>query len=284
MNMQNNKIKSMRVLTIMLLSFFLTGLQVKSQTVITVQPSTLTRVACKNGTAISLSVNATLPQGTTLFYQWFKNTANSYVNAIPIANANANTLNFVSSEAGVFYLFCQVVPTFIYYYRGPNDVSASFPDTSMYLPSSGIMMSQNLSVVNYNNGDPIPLVTNATTWANLKTGAYCYPNNDPTQVATKGLLYNWFALNDPRGIVPTGWKVFSKEEWLLMYLQGFTTVDNVGYRDKNGNFFNKYAYWWSRTEDWEKTAWLRIFYEGQMKYDLLIEDKRTGLSVRCVKE
>jgi hypothetical protein len=262
--MQKNKIKSMKVLSILLLSFFLTGLQVKSQTVITLQPSTIAQVSCKNGVAVSLEVKATGPQGTTLRYQWFKNSTNSYVNATPIANAQNRILNFVSAEAGIFYLFCQVVPT------------------AIYSGASNLWMTENLSVVKYNNGDPIPLVTDATTWANLKTGAYCYPNNDPSQVATKGLLYNWFAVNDPRGIAPPGWKIPSVNEFEAVY--GFTGVDGVGYRDKQGKFFDKYAYWWTADEEWTKTAWLRLWYTYDGTKKTMIDDKRVGLSVRCMKQ
>jgi hypothetical protein len=259
--MQKNKIKSMRVLSIMLLSFFLTSIQVKAQTVITVQPSTLTRVVCKNGAATTLTVDATVPAGTTPRYQWFKNTTNSYMNATPIANNNAKTLNFVSSEAGVYYLFCQVVPSVTY--------------------GNGTWMSENLSVIKYNNGDPIPLVNSESTWANLKTGAYCYPNNDPSQVASKGLLYNWYAVNDPRGIAPQGWKIPSVSD--IESASGFTGVDGVGYRDKNGKFFNLYAYWWTADEEWTKTAWLRLWYTYDGTKKTVIDDKKVGVSVRCKK-
>jgi hypothetical protein len=262
MLMQKNKIKSMRVLSIMFLCFFLTGLQGKSQTVITVQPSTLTRVTCKNGAAVPLEVNATGPQGTTLRYQWFKNTTNSYVNATPIPNANNRTLNFVSAETEIFYLFCQVVPSVTY--------------------GSGVWMSENLSVVKYNNGDPIPLVTNAATWASLTTGAYCYPNNDPSQVASKGLLYNWYAVHDPRGIAPLGWKIPSVSE--IESASGFSGVDGVGFRDKEGKFFDKYAYWWTADEEWTKTAWLRLWYSYDGTKKTALDDKRIGISVRCKKQ
>ena len=249
----------MRVLSIMLLTFFLTCLQVKAQTVITVQPSTLTMLACKNGTAVQVQVEATGPVGKTLNYQWYKNTINSYVNATPIDNSNSNTLNFVSSEAGIFYIFCQVVPAQTY--------------------GNSVWMSENLSVVKYNNGDPIPLVTNDSTWANLKTGAYCYPNNDPSQVATKGLLYNWFAVNDPRGIAPMGWKIPTRSDFESA--TGFSGVDSVGYRHMEGKFWRRHAFWWTSEKEWEKTAYLE-FLDGSLKP--LIDDKRTGLSVRCKKQ
>ena len=51
-------------------------------------------------------------------------------------------------------------------------------------------------------------------WATLTTGAYCYYNNDSaTYAATYGKLYNWYAVNDPRGLAPAGWHVPSDAEW-----------------------------------------------------------------------
>ncbi|MBU3713940.1 MAG: T9SS type A sorting domain-containing protein, partial [Ferruginibacter sp.] len=72
---------------------------------------------------------------------------------------------------------------------------------------------KNLNVTKYRNGDIIPQVTDPTQWANLKTGAWCYYNNDPSTEATYGKLYNWYAVNDPRGIAPQGWHVPTDAEW-----------------------------------------------------------------------
>ena len=74
-------------------------------------------------------------------------------------------------------------------------------------------MDKNLSVSTYRNGDPIPLVTDPTTWSTLTTGAYCYHNNDPASETLYGKIYNWYAVNDSRGLAPTGWHVPSSAEW-----------------------------------------------------------------------
>ena len=75
-------------------------------------------------------------------------------------------------------------------------------------------MVKNLDVATYRNGDPIPHVTDAAAWAALTTGAYCYYDNDSaTYAATYGKLYNWYAVNDPRGLAPAGWHVPSEAEW-----------------------------------------------------------------------
>lgn len=80
-----------------------------------------------------------------------------------------------------------------------------------------VIMVKNLDVAFYRNGDPIPKVTNPNDWNNLTTGAYRYYNNDSaTYAATYGKLYNWYAVNDPRGLAPVGWHIPSDAEWNIM--------------------------------------------------------------------
>ena len=76
-----------------------------------------------------------------------------------------------------------------------------------------IWTTNNLDVTTYRNGDAIPQVTDATAWINLTTGAWCYYNNDPANGTIYGKLYNWYAVNDPRGLAPQGWHVPSDAEW-----------------------------------------------------------------------
>ncbi|HDO06183.1 MAG TPA: hypothetical protein ENG85_00705, partial [Bacteroidetes bacterium] len=63
-------------------------------------------------------------------------------------------------------------------------------------------MAENLRVTHYQNGDTIPNVTDNTTWKDLSTDAYCNYNNttDLDTIATYGRLYNWYAVNDTRGL------------------------------------------------------------------------------------
>ena len=72
---------------------------------------------------------------------------------------------------------------------------------------------KNLDVSTYRNGDPIPQVTDPLKWARLTTGAWCYYENNSANGTTYGKLYNWFAVNDPRGLAPMGWHVPSDEDW-----------------------------------------------------------------------
>jgi uncharacterized protein (TIGR02145 family) len=74
--------------------------------------------------------------------------------------------------------------------------------------------SKNLNVSKYKNGDIIPEVKDLNEWSNLKTGAWCYYNNDPVNGAIYGKLYNWYAVNDPRGLAPDGFHIPTRIEWL----------------------------------------------------------------------
>ena len=79
-----------------------------------------------------------------------------------------------------------------------------------------IWMTKNLDVATYRNGKPIRHCQTNEEWidaASKREGAWCYYNNDPANGEIYGKLYNWFAVNDPRGLAPAGWHVPTDEEW-----------------------------------------------------------------------
>mgnify|MGYP006267448617 CR=1 FL=1 len=76
-----------------------------------------------------------------------------------------------------------------------------------------VWMTKNLDVSYFRNGDPIPQVTTAEEWVRAgkdKRPAWCYYNNDSKNGNTYGKLYNMYAVNDPRGLAPYGWKIPTK--------------------------------------------------------------------------
>jgi uncharacterized protein (TIGR02145 family) len=99
----------------------------------------------------------------------------------------------------------------------PNGPNTDLPRVTI---GSQIWSSKNLDVDRYRNGDPIPQVTDPTQWENLTTGAWCYYNNDPANGATYGKLYNWWAVNDQRGLAPQGWRIPTEGDWnrLVKYI------------------------------------------------------------------
>jgi uncharacterized protein (TIGR02145 family) len=77
-------------------------------------------------------------------------------------------------------------------------------------------MKENLNATNYSNGDLIPNVTDNTAWNALTTGAYSDYANMPANSITYGRLYNWYAVNDSRGLCPTGWHIPSHDDWTTL--------------------------------------------------------------------
>jgi uncharacterized protein (TIGR02145 family) len=82
----------------------------------------------------------------------------------------------------------------------------------------------NLNVTTFRNGTPIPQITDAATWANTFTPAWCYYNFDPSNEAAYGKLYNVYAVISTAngGIAPTGYHIPTDAEWttLTAYLGG----------------------------------------------------------------
>ena len=75
-------------------------------------------------------------------------------------------------------------------------------------------VSKNLSVKSYRDGTPIPHVQDPVEWENLTTGAYRYVNNDPDTESKYGLMYNYYAVNNPRGLSPKGTRIPSLNDFI----------------------------------------------------------------------
>lgn len=71
---------------------------------------------------------------------------------------------------------------------------------------------ENLRVKHYNDGRAIPAIDNSDSWENDKNGAYCYYNNDESQAAKYGLLYNAYVVKTEK-VCPQGWRVATEEDW-----------------------------------------------------------------------
>lgn len=183
-------------------------------------------------------------------------------------------------------------------------------------------MTENLKTTKYRDNTDIPNETVNATWAGLSTGAYCYYNNNAANGETYGALYNWYAVDDARGLAPTGWRVPTDDDWkaLEMHLgmsQAATDntgsrgtdegrklkstsswssgngTDEVGFTGLPGGFrspttgytdLNNKATFWSGSEGDSGEAWRRLLvnYNSQVNRDDI--SKQAGFSVRCVKD
>ncbi len=90
-------------------------------------------------------------------------------------------------------------------------------DTSKFvIIEKQIWMNENLNIGKFRNGDVIPEVKSDDEWLKChhnKSPAWCYYKNDPKYGEKYGKLYNWYAVNDPRGLAPKGWHVPSVLEF-----------------------------------------------------------------------
>jgi uncharacterized protein (TIGR02145 family) len=74
---------------------------------------------------------------------------------------------------------------------------------------------ENLRTTKFNDGSPIPQITDKQQWKAATGPAFCYFDNKPENVEPSGLLYNWFAASSPK-IAPKGWRVPTREEQLAL--------------------------------------------------------------------
>ena len=97
-------------------------------------------------------------------------------------------------------------------------------------------MSKNLSVTRFNNGDLIPFEPNPDVWKTLTTPAYTYFDGNINNVSTYGLLYNWYALNDQRGIAPDGYRIPTRSDFIeLTSHLGLEYLGDEAYTYTDGN-------------------------------------------------
>jgi uncharacterized protein (TIGR02145 family) len=176
-------------------------------------------------------------------------------------------------------------------------------------------------VSKFRNGDVIPEAKTYEEWRNAGhrgLPAWCYYENKTENGEKYGKLYNWFAVNDPRGLAPDGWHVPSDNEWsiLIDFLggndiagkkmkstsgwnkislfksgngsneSGFTGLPG-GYRDNDGSYYDigTIGYWWSSSESYsDYDAWnCNLYYN----YGIASRDgyfKENGLTIRCLRD
>ena len=178
--------------------------------------------------------------------------------------------------------------------------------------------TKNLNVDRFRNGDMIQEARTSEEWVAAgenEEPVWSYFDNDAENGKIYGKLYNWFAVNDARGLAPDGWKIPSDEEWTTLadYLggknvaggkmkstdmtywqsrnklptneSGFSALPG-GYRISDGSFINFRfnAFFWSATENDNYMAWIRYvnnYNNNLFRYNL---NMAVGVSVRCLRD
>jgi uncharacterized protein (TIGR02145 family) len=175
---------------------------------------------------------------------------------------------------------------------------------------------KNLAVIRFRNGDSLLLANSVEAWIEAgtkKQAAYCYYDENPDNVDKYGILYNWYAVTDPRGLAPEGWRMPSLNEWQKLITSvggddlavkkiksktGWSKKRNgnnqtgldaqpAGYKSSCGHFFDSAtntAIWWTSTADGNNTAKaIRIDSDSPL-VKITGSNKGSGFSVRCIKE
>jgi uncharacterized protein (TIGR02145 family) len=171
----------------------------------------------------------------------------------------------------------------------------------------------NLNVSTFRNGDTIPEAKTNKEWvAAGESGkpAWCYYNNDIKIGTLYGKLYNWYAVNDPRGLAPDGWTLPSDADWARLinnlggpgpagsklksnarWNEGSNGTNESGfngfpggYRVENGIFKNigSIGIWWSSEENNPPSA-IDHYLSISNSCNRSTSPKQRGESVRCIR-
>jgi uncharacterized protein (TIGR02145 family) len=176
----------------------------------------------------------------------------------------------------------------------------------------------NLVVSKFRNGEVIPEAKTPEEWkAAGEAGkpAWCYYDNDPANGTKYGKLYNWYAINDKRGLAPKGWHIATNVDWSML-IKNLTSLDiagtklksktgwksnsgtdligfaahPAGYRNKDGKFeaIGTIGQWWSNSVPVEVKKSNQIYslvikaFSPEAIYMQM--SKGSGLSVRFIKD
>ena len=167
--------------------------------------------------------------------------------------------------------------------------------------------AENLRTTTYLNGDAIPQNLSDGDWSSTSSGAMAFYDNVPTNSG----LYNFFAVDDARGLCPSGWHVPTDAEWAILtdhlggesvaggqmktnygWFDGGNGTNSSGFSGLPGGFryysglfdyAGYYGYWWSSSPS-GSLVWYRYLSNdlGNVSRDDL--DPQNGFSVRCVRD
>ncbi len=179
---------------------------------------------------------------------------------------------------------------------------------------SQLWMAENLKTTMYNDGTPIPVVSDSSAWRKLKVPACCFYDNKMSNKNTYGVLYNWYTVKTNK-LCPNGWHVPDELEWNLLtgYLgqfniaggklkekgtghwkspntgatneAGFTALPG-GYRYGGGQFagIGEIGHWWSSVETGTDIGWdFYLYFISEAMGDQMSVPKQYGASIRCIK-
>ena len=191
--------------------------------------------------------------------------------------------------------------------------SVTDADGNMYqtfVLAGQVWMAGDLRVSHFRNGESIMKENSKRDWEGIAAGASSdYPDDSATG-KKPGLLYNWNAVIDSRGLCPQGWHVPSLSEWssLVVCLGGQSEAGKKltepvpavsgslsddpfalpeRFRYANGEFSSAKGLsyqWWSSTSADSLKA--KAIFLGNADGGIMFSDtdKHSGLPVKCLRD
>lgn len=101
-----------------------------------------------------------------------------------------------------------------------SSVTNSGELTSILKIGNQFWSTANLNSDTFNNGQKIFEAKSESEWRYCeaeKLSAFCYFNFDSSLGDKYGKLYNWYAVTDPRGLVPFGYRIPKREDWIELF-------------------------------------------------------------------
>ncbi len=97
-----------------------------------------------------------------------------------------------------------------------HGIQIAKPNEEDIVIGSQVWMKGNLNVTTFRNGQKIKQAKTKDEWKKinyLKQPAWCYFDFDSKNAKRYGMYYNWYAVNDKRGLAPNGYHIPSDVEW-----------------------------------------------------------------------
>lgn len=122
-------------------------------------------------------------------------------------------------------------------------------EAGLYIIGEMVWNNTPLVVTKYRNGDAIEYADSDDKWKEFNKkgiGAFCYMNDDKSN-GNNGILYNWFAVTDPRGLAPEGWHIPSLKEVNQLdrnVRYPFLSAEGTGSRETDGTYHESLNYWY----------------------------------------
>jgi uncharacterized protein (TIGR02145 family) len=155
-----------------------------------------------------------------------------------------------------------------------------------------VWMAENLKATQYNDGTPIPLVTESSDWKLLTAPGYCYNFGNLEKF---GAFYNSYAVETGK-LCPSNWHVPTDEDWQKLFesfggkgVAGRMMKEEKGFNALlagtryRGDFMDKdySGTWWSATDN--HFLFIMKQYKGVFEKSLgaTLSD---GRSVRCIMD